>query len=103
MRKTDQSRASILTCLEKAQLSAEQKACFASLIPEQQTEYAETPDHERDLLRGQNFARTREVLAENCFMTKRALAGVAGFLSLGLSLSAQQQTEAPNFFSALDS
>jgi len=36
-------------------------------------------------------------------MTKRALSAVAGFFSLCLSLSAQQQWQSPDFFSVLNS
>jgi len=51
----------------------------------------------------QDFARARDVLAEDCLMTKRALSAVAGFLTLCLPLSAQQQTQRPDVFGALNS
>jgi hypothetical protein len=50
----------------------------------------------------ENFAGARNILAEDSFMTKRALPGVIGFLGLCLTLSAQQ-TGRPDVLRSLNS
>jgi hypothetical protein len=48
MRKGDRSKKLILAALEKSQLNAEEKAYFASLIPEPEYEITESPESADD-------------------------------------------------------